>query len=302
MVMPIQTLLNILNSPLGWRLMRNRGRSRALASRILARAHQHALQAFRKDDWEPPVTPNTSSEVAVSLTSWKPRLQTLPLVLMGLLEQNLRAKKIFVWLTPEDLKFLDEHTKERFEVEGVVFRSCENLGPHKKWLPLVREGWDGPFVICDDDIFYPTNWLANLLAEDRGDAYVGTRVHRMVFNQSGLAGYETWSRDVEWSGECSHSNFITGCGGAVIHPERIGPDYRDWGKIQNACPKADDIWLKAAHLAAAIPVYKARFSFPCLEVPGTGDSALLGTNVDAGGNNSQLGILKKLWAQKQISK
>lgn len=290
-------MLDFFNGPSAWRLMQNRGRTRAMVSLMLARAQEHVLQAFLKGKFTPQLSVNAPTDVAVSMTSWRPRLETLPLVLMGLLLQRLRPKRIFVWLTPEDMSFLNENIKERFEVDGVEFRSCENLGPHKKWLPLVREGWEEPFVICDDDIFYPPIWLENLAAEDRNDAYVGTRAHRMTLCADGLAGYECWTRDVAWSGEASEFYFLTGCGGAIIHPDRIRPDYLDWGKIQNACPKADDIWLKAAHLDAGIPVYKTRFSFPCLEIPGTGGSALLGTNVDDGGNDKQLGILKELWGQ-----
>ena len=291
-------MLDFLNGEFAWRLMRNRGRTRAMVSLLLAKLYYHRLQKFIKGDWTPPFGPNASAGVAVSLTSWKPRLESLPLVLTGLLLQKLRPKRIFVWLTPEDLKFLDEGVRERFTAEGVDFRPCENFGPHKKWLPLVREGWNEPFVICDDDIFYPSGWLENLIAEDRDDAYVGTRAHRMTLFGDELAGYESWARDIAWSGEASEFYFLTGCGGVVIHPERIGPDYRDWGKIQNACPKADDIWLKAAHLDAGIRVYKTRFSFPCLEVPGTGESALLTGNVNSRGNDIQMQVLRKLMCSK----
>jgi len=233
--------------------------------------------------------------LAVSLTSWTPRLETLPLTLVGLLDQKLRACEIHVWLTADDLGRLPLSIIEAFSAHGVRFQTCENLGPHKKWLPMLQMGYDRPFVICDDDVFYPRSWLGRLLDEDRPDAYVGTRVHRMAACGSELVGYEFWKRDIGWDGKPSEWNFITGCGGAVIHPERIGAEFRDWERIRKACPKADDIWLKAAHLAAGIPVYKTRYSFPCLEIPGTGESALLAGNVDAGGNDSQLGILRQLW-------
>jgi hypothetical protein len=298
-VKPVQTFLNLLNGPLGWRLMRNRGRTRALASRILEKCYHHRLQKFIEGDWKPPVAQNSSGGVVVSLTSWKPRLGTLPLVLMGLFLQQQRPQKIFVWLTPEDFRFLDESFKEQFHAEGVEFRPCENLGPHKKWLPLLRESYEKPFVICDDDIFYPSNWLSSLMAEDRAEAYVGTRVHRLCLVDRELADYEAWSRDISWTGEASHWNFITGCGGAVVHPGRIGRAFRDWDRIQALCPKADDIWLKAAHLDAGVPVYKTEFSFPCLEIPGSEDSGLLRHNVDACGNDAQLQILRKVLRRQE---
>jgi hypothetical protein len=295
----MSVLLETLNGPLGWRVLRNRGRARAFVSRLLQKNTQRRLHVFLSGNWQPSPPASGGRGFAVSLTSWTLRLEALPLTLISLLDQKLRACEIHVWLTVEDLGRLPQAVVEAFSAHGVIFQTCKNLGPHKKWLPMLQIGYEWPFVICDDDIFYPRDWLRSLIKEDRSDAYVGTRVHRMGACGSDLAGYESWSRDIAWDGKPSEWNFITGCGGAVIHPERIGSDFRDWDRIQNECPKADDIWLKAAHLAAGVPVYKTRYSFPCLEIPGTGESALLAANVDSGGNNSQLGILKQEWAKSQ---
>ena len=270
---------------------------RAVVSHLLQRKIERRLLTFLNGDWQPSISEEGKNGFALSLTSWTPRLQSLPLTLISLLDQKVAAREIHVWLTVEDLGRLRPSVLEAFGAHGVSFQTCKNLGPHKKWLPMLQIGYEHPFVICDDDIFYPRSWLASLLEEDRPDAYVGTRIHRMAARGPELAGYESWNRDIGWDGKPSEWNFITGCGGAVIHPSRIGADFRDWGRIQNACPKADDIWLKAAHLAAGVPVYKTRYSFPCLEIPGTGESALLAANVDSGGNNSQLGTLKQQWVK-----
>ena len=293
----MSVLLETLNGPLGWRVLRNRGKARAFVSRLLQKNIQRRLHVFLSGDWQPSEPASDDRGFAVSLTSWTPRLQTLPLTLISLLDQKVAVREIHVWLTVEDLGRLQPSVLEAFGAHGVSFQTCKNLGPHKKWLPMLQIGYERPFVICDDDIFYPRSWLGSLVEEDRSDAYVGTRVHRMAACGSDLAGYESWSRDIDWDGKPSAWNFITGCGGAVIHPERIGSDFRDWDRIQNECPKADDIWLKAAHLAAGVPVYKTRYSFPCLEIPGTGESALFAANVDSGGNNSQLGTLKQQWVK-----
>jgi len=290
-------LLEFLNGPLGWRWMRNRGRTRAFVSRLLLSQTRRKLSDFLSGCWQPTTPVAVQNSLAVSLTSWTPRLETLPLTLVCLLDQTVRAQGIYVWLTEDDLARLPAPTLEAFSAHGVSFQVCENMGPHKKWLPMIRMGFQKPFVICDDDIFYPCSWLGSLVEEDRPDSYVGTRIHRMAGRGPELAGYESWSRDICWDGKPSEWNFITGCGGAVIHPSRIGADFRDGDRIKNACPKADDIWLKAAHLAVGIPVYKTRYSFPCFEIPGTGESALLAANVDSGGNDSQLGVLKQQWAK-----
>ena len=270
---------------------------RAVVSRLLQRKTERRLLTFLNGDWQPSISEEGKNGFALSLTSWTPRLKALPLTLISLLDQKVAACEIHVWLTVEDLGRLPPSVLEAFGAHGVSFQTCNNLGPHKKWLPMLQIGYERPFVICDDDIFYPRSWLGILVEEDRRDAYVGTRVHRVVARGFELAGYESWDRDIGWDGTPSAWNFITGCGGAVIHPDRIGVAFRDWDRIQNECPKADDIWLKAAHLAAGVPVYKTRYSFPCLEIPGTGESALLAANVDSGGNNSQLGTLKQQWVK-----
>jgi hypothetical protein len=241
-----------------------------------------------QDKWRPAVSREVS-DYRISLTSWRPRLPDLPLVLLTLLQQTLRPKEIVVWLTVEDHNAFAGNIREQFGKFGVRFQICDDLKVHTKWLPMIEEGHHKPFVICDDDIIYPREWFAALAAEDRPDAYVGGKCHRIVVEPNGLvAPYSAWEKQIRTDGQPSHSIFITGCGGAVIHPDRISHRFLDRAEIRRVCPRADDIWLKAAHLAAGIPCYKTRYSFPCLELPGTDESGLAISNVDSGGNDEQI--------------
>jgi hypothetical protein len=279
---------NLLNGPLGTRVLRNRGRSRAIVSAQIVKNLRCHLNDFLDGKWLPSKS-TASSGYVVSLTSWRPRLPDLPLVLFTLLRQTLRPSLIHVWLAPSDYALMDSIATERFSAHGVHFESCDDLGPHKKWLPMIERGAREPFVICDDDILYPSKWFENLMRQDRDDAYVGTRCHRIQRDTSGIPlSYSEWSHDVAWELSPSNDLFITGCGGAIIHPDRISGEFRDREALFDKCPRADDIWLKVAHAAAGIPCYKTRYSFPCLEIPGSGATSLMQTNVDNGGNDSQL--------------
>jgi len=293
--MPSQTvvyrLLNLVNGAVSARVLHNRGRGRAAAAHVLAWAARTRFARLASGRWRPR---SATANISVSLTSWTPRLRTLPLVLVGLLAQTQRPETILVWLTAEDIARVSSEVRGLFEVWGVQFRECEDFGPHKKWLPLLKTGMTKPFVICDDDVFYPDSWFAKLLMDDRSDAYVGTRCHRMHVHKDGkIAAYENWTKQVPWTGRVSHDLFITGVGGAIIHPHRISDEFREWKSISELCPKADDIWLKAAHTAAGIPCYKSRFTFPCLELPDSQCSSLLQSNVDLGGNDAQMAILQE---------
>jgi len=288
--------LPLTGGSLAERLLRNRGRLRQALATHLAKKTNRALATFMSGDWQPVVSQKESA-IPISLTSWRPRLPQLPLVLLTLLQQSLRPKEILVWLTKEDVNLLTDETKERFQTFGVRFETCDDLKPHKKWLPMIEQGRRDPFVICDDDIVYPPEWFAALVAEDRADAYVGIRCHRVAVNaDKTIASYSAWGKMVQAGDQPSHAMFVTGGGGAVIHPGRIQKNFLDRNEIMQKCPKADDVWLKAAHLAAGIPCYKTRYNFPCLEFPGTNETGLAMTNVDGGGNDEQIRNLEKYFS------
>ncbi|NDG71574.1 MAG: hypothetical protein EBY32_09795 [Proteobacteria bacterium] len=268
---------------------------RALTARILIRHQGQRLEKFLAGASLKKSSCKKLNEVAVSLTSWGPRLGILPFALLSLLEQMQKPNGIFVWLAKGDLDLLAPRIRERFQAEGVFFESCDDLGPHTKWLPMIEAGYSAPFVICDDDVLYPTNWLGSLLDEDRVDAYTGTRCHQIALENGSLLQYELWKKDIGWTGNTSPLTFLTACGGGVLHPERIPKSFLSREQIRRKCPKADDIWLHAAHLKAGVPIYKTQFSFPCLEIPGSEVSGLLRQNVDAGGNDAQLDILRKVF-------
>ncbi len=269
-------------------LLRNRGRSRQAVASHLVRRLQRLNQAFMQGDWKPFISRKVS-DYRISLTSWRPRLRELPLVLLTLLQQTLRPREIVVWLTIQDHQALSENVRGRFGAYGVRFQICDDLKPHKKWLPMIEAGHREPFIICDDDIIYPKGWFAALVAEDRPDAYVGAKCHSITFGpQKMIAPYLDWKKQIRTDAHPSHRVFVTGCGGAVIHPERIPLKFLNREDLIKQCPKNDDIWLKAAHLAAGIPCYKTRYCFPCLDIPGTNESGLALTNVEGGGNDSQI--------------
>ena len=270
------------------RLLRNRGRLRALLARHHAQRLQAAATRLLQGAWQAPAL-QTISPTPVSLASWRPRLSQLPLVLITLLQQSLRPAGIFVWLTAEDLELIPESTRERFQAHHVRFSACDDLKPHKKWLPMIESGRRDPFVICDDDIIYPPDWFASLLREARDDAYVGLRCHRVTLNSDrSPAPYAAWPKMIAHDGRPSHDVFVTSGAGAILHPARIPARFLDRGEILGKCPNADDVWLKAAHLAAGVPCYKTRAGFPCLELPGTHASGLANANVDGGDNDRQI--------------
>jgi hypothetical protein len=269
------------------RLLRNRGKLRKIFSRINEKSLRRMLKLFVSGEWVPSEG-QINFDYSICLTSWHKRLDSLPLTLISLIRQNIRPQYIYVWLAENDFHSFPNSIAHKFSRYGVIFKTCPDYRSHKKWLPMVLSGRTKPFVVCDDDIIYPSSWFGNLISEDRADAYVGCKCHRITLKADGSAQpYAKWVRQVYRERKPSHYLMTTGCGGEILHPNRILPDFLDWGRIQLACPKSDDIWLKAAHLEAGIPVYKTKYCFPCLELPGTDASGLALTN-DVGAKDIQI--------------
>jgi hypothetical protein len=288
LVLSFNCMLRVLNEgEATTRLLKNRGRIRGFYSRLLTGRMRRKLCLAKNGRLSlPSVGPQDSPPI--SLTSWPPRYDSLPLVLLNLLSQDLLPSKILVWLTASDHARLDPGLIALFERSLVEFRLSDDFGPHKKWLPKVEEG-SAPFVICDDDTFYPPGWFRALVSEADPAAYVAHRCHWMTIAKDGsLSAYADWPKDISSPADPSHRLFPTGCGGTLIHPDRIPKSFRDWNTIYAMCPRADDIWLKLAHLSTGVVCRKTRYSFPCIEYSGSQSSGLMNDNADRGGNDRQL--------------
>lgn len=183
--------------------------------------------------------------VDVSLTSFGPRLRrsvwkTLETIGRG----SVRPRRVILWLDetqrPANLR--------RLERRGLEIRLCADYGPHKKYFPYVTtQSLDVPLVTADDDVFYPRNWLAELVAAQQPGTVV---CHRARIRTDGP--YASWPMcDTT---EASDRVFATGVGG-VLYPPSLLPVLRDRGTdFLQICPRADDFWLHYAAVAAGLSV------------------------------------------------
>ena len=268
-------------------LLHNRGRTRAFLSRILTKTAKAKFELIKSGAIKLPKKGNPNLP-AISLTSWPPRYDSLPLVLMNLLDQDLLPSNIFVWIAAKDFNLLDSKVIEIFEQSIVSFCKTEDFGPHKKWLPLVLES-DLTFVICDDDIFYPKSWYRTLIDSDDERACVGHRCHQLeLSSEREILPYSLWKKDVRIERQSSHLLTAIGCGGVMIHPHRISSRFRNWELISELCPMSDDTWLKLAHIDSCIPYMKTSYYFPYIDYMDSQQVSLMQTNVNLGGKDAML--------------
>jgi len=271
-------------------LLRDRGRSRRFLISRMQHEQQVRLDAILEGNKKPQISARTC-DVPISMTSWMPRKDSLPLVLLSMIEQSLRPAAVHVWLCAEDQEMVEASHREFFAEHGVQFYEADNIGPHKKWLPLIESGHETPFVIADDDTYYPRDWFEGLVKEgaEHPDEIIAHRCHQMKVDANyHPRPYAEWQRGVTGQKKSSHYLFAVGCGGTLTRPAAISEEFRSRELIDKLCHRADDVWLKAAYIHSGHKVRKSEYDFPSLDYPGTTQSGLAVTNVDQGENDHQL--------------
>lgn len=244
--------------------------------------------AARNADSREPVT---GTGPVVSLTTYEPRWPTVFYTLESIAAGTLRPARLMLWIAPSVLTLGTPRELGRLVARGLEIRTCEDLGPHKKYFPAVSEA-SAPqgLVTADDDVLYPADWLASLAQAARArPAHVHAhRAHVVAFEPDGrFRPYAGWPACRSTAPSALH--FTTGVGG-VWFPPAMQDALRAAGDgFRAVCPRADDVWLNATALRAGVAVCQvARFHPLLFEIPGTRAHGLAKHNVETGGNDRQL--------------
>jgi hypothetical protein len=219
--------------------------------------------------------------VCVSLTTYGKRLQSVYLTIESIAAGGLRPARLILWLDdPAAAAALPEEL-ERLVGRGLEIKLTENLGPHTKYYPYVSGEDDGglALVTADDDILYPSNWLAGLVDGHRrhpGDV-ICYRAWVVRIDNGAVAPYDSW--DPCRSTEPSVRNFATGVSGVLYPPPMIGEIAAAGTAFLESCPAADDIWLHAMALRSGRRIRQVKAHpqhFPL--IPDTQDMGLSQSN------------------------
>ena len=186
-----------------------------------------------------PAVERVANGIFVSLTTWKPRVGLLPLTLLTLISQSVRPEEICIWITQDDLAFVPSKLRDSCGNWNVVFRICDDLGPHKKWFSTRVFGDDATVVLADDDIFYPPNWLQSLITEAQvAESYLSHRCHEIGVRNGKIIPYGQWQKESRKYGTSSFGLFATSGAGVVFKPKWIQEPFYDESLIRQLSPTA----------------------------------------------------------------
>lgn len=262
----------------------------AIASRTLARIRARKLDAEARTSRSSVLG---DAEVDVSLTTHGLRTASVHIAIQSIACGERRPRSLTLWLDTDPNLWRPSPGLAALTKRGLRVRFTQNYGPHTKYFPHCAdpERPTRPLVTADDDIMYSRDWLGSLLKsveDDNEPSVVAHRAHHIEFDRDGgVADYMSWTR--RSSRGPSPRVFATGVSG-VFYPPQMLDRLRDAGEgFRAVTPRADDIWLHAIALRAAVPVRQASDRpRDFLSVPTTQRGGLGVTNALSSGNDEQI--------------
>lgn len=227
----------------------------------------------------------------VSLTTFRPRLDTVYLTIESIAAGNVLPLRLILWIQDAELFRNRPESIRRLEKRGLEVKLAETYGPHTKYYPYVESEshFRVPLVTADDDVLYSRWWLQGLMAAYINDDSVLScyRAHKVRTQGSKLAPYKLWNACQ--SREASHLHFTTGVSGVLYPPAMLGHLKAAGKAFQSCCPRADDVWLNLHALRNGFKVkqvYSRQISFPL--IAGSQASGLWHSNVIQDQNDVQI--------------
>jgi hypothetical protein len=168
---------------------------------------------------------------------------------------------------------------------------CQDHGPHTKFVHALRAFPHADIAICDDDTWYPPDWLTRLVAAQRPGEIPCHRLHRIAFDEAGTPlGYRSWEHDIEGPG-VSPAYFPTGVGGALLRCDRFDPTVLDMAEARRLTSTNDDIWLYFMARLAGTIFRHTGWTDPLVTWAGSQGSALWRLNVAENGNDASMSAM-----------
>lgn len=189
------------------------------------------------------------SGVIVSLTTYPGRINTVWLAIETILRQSVKPDAVILWLSSEQFGGISDLPRSLLVLVDrglrIEFRKGD-LRSHKKYFYTRKEFPKATLVLVDDDIFYPTTMLGDLIELSR--RYEGRVICRFAkkvewIDGGQLSPYITWKKIND--SRLREDIFFGSGGGVLIPPNAVHEDILNEKSFLENSPTADDIWLNA---------------------------------------------------------
>ncbi|MFY9239654.1 MAG: glycosyltransferase family A protein [Roseovarius sp.] len=210
---------------------------------------------LRRGDVPPLLTvPQRPERLVVTLTTIPARAKALAPVLHSLLDQTEPADRIILNVPP-----VSRRTGAPYPdpaglnlPQGVDILRDADEGPATKFLGALRTEPEALIVVVDDDVIYPPDFLANLLAAHRArpDHAVALRGVRLVGGVAFPALDHVFCSAIAAP---EPVDVVFGTWGYLLPPGLPVTDIADFGGYPEAVRWVDDVWMSGCLARLGVP-------------------------------------------------
>ncbi|GHV16219.1 hypothetical protein FACS189493_1710 [Spirochaetia bacterium] len=183
-----------------------------------------------------------------TLTSYPARIGTVHITINSLLQQNLKADLVVLYLGYDKFPNKEDDLPEDLVAQtnqGLSIHWVKDIGCFTTLVPALLEFPDDVIINVDDDIDYSPKLfesLYNSYLKDTASIH-STVAHRILFDKKNcITLYNRWGN---WHGtkEPSYHNFIISTLGTLYPPRSLHTDVLNLDVAYKLTPSNDDIWF-----------------------------------------------------------
>lgn len=277
------TKLRVWLQRLGWQVDKARAR---LAANAVSRWRLDELAAKRRGGR----AHGLPHELIVSLTSYPGRFSCVWLTLRTLVAQSVRADRIILWLSQEDMRQVPAEVHKLSSL-GVEMRACPELRSYKKIIPALQVFPEAVIVTADDDTYYPSDWLECLVTAWSGGAQdiVCLRARHVGITKRGAAKpYAEWKKAPDNRAVSADDIMPIGVGGVLYPPHCFPDDVVNQEAFMELAPRGDDLWLYWKARAKGATYRKPPYPRALLTWPLSQETSLFAGNGPGAQNDEQI--------------
>lgn len=201
-------------------------------------------------------TTSTHPKLIVSLTSYPPRINTVPLCISTLLDQSKKADKIILWLAYEEFPSKEKSLPEELlalKSLGLEIEWYHNIKSYKKLIPALIKYPDDIIVTADDDNQYPRNWLELLYSSYLKNPTL-VHCHRVTKFYYENKEFKIITGGMAFYKSPSYLNKFVGLGGVLYPPHILHKDVLNENLFLSLAPTSDDLWFWLMCVLNRVPI------------------------------------------------
>ena len=195
-----------------------------------------------------PKIKSSKTDTIISLTTYGARFSEIKYTLYSLFNQSKLPDKIILWLDENEFSktsVLNNKIIVKFIKAGLNIDFCPNYGSYKKIIPTIKKYPNSIIAICDDDAYYDSKWLENLLNAkiNNPESIICHSAHFIISKNELLQSYIFWPDVMNFS--CGKNILPVGIGGTLLESKLMYKDFTDKDIFMKLAPNGDDLWIWA---------------------------------------------------------